>query len=436
MASGADHLHDAAGGDRHGAPPSNQNAIASDHLGSALENETSVAGRSASSRDQAFIPSRKGGGIGPLVPGMPRVEIIAYKPLGGQLSEAEEQDPGWFINVNWDDDDGDGWTNGGAPPDAAYTPDKDDVIVGPADDDLWRFDLDISDHSLPGGVRLTYPEAVKAYSDQVKENAVPSGTIFPVANLPQTLYLEGLSGSGAFRDVELKAEYVGEGAADPDIVKVTVFEVGLTGFFGFGDQQEDNTARHSNRIPGSSDKNGRISWDDANADGAKGDLDPQCEYFGNAMETQGTVTPPKPVAEPYPVAFDFVREVWGRAWEKHIAENWILVRDLTGMWHDDEQGVNEDEDLTVSGGGQNHIYDIDEPGYSDKLRTDFDYGAQILDFREIVNVNLYGVWFQTSDYFTWHSQLYLVPKNATELTRDSMDMQKLGPGWIAIPENP
>jgi len=44
-------------------------------------------------------------------------------------------------------------------------------------------------------------------------------------------------------------------------------------------------------------------------------------------------------------------------------------------------------------------------------------------------------YYQCSDYFSWHAQLYLCSKNATELTRDAHDLQKLGDGWLRVPDD-
>ena len=77
------------------------------------------------------------------------------------------------------------------------------------------------------------------------------------------LYLEGHSGSSEFGDVNLVAVYMPCWAYD--MVKVTVIEVDLDGRFGYGSQMDDDDVRHSD-LQGSSDTNGKISWDDANGD--------------------------------------------------------------------------------------------------------------------------------------------------------------------------
>jgi hypothetical protein len=95
-----------------------------------------------------------------------------------------------------------------------------------------------------------------------------------------------------------------------------------------------------------------------------------------------------------------------------------------------------DQDRTPS--AQDHIYELDGPGPTYKDRENCDYVADIADFRECVFLWLGGVQFyQCSNWYKWHSQIYVKPKNATELTRDAPAKQKLGGGaWITVPDNP
>ena len=160
----------------------------------------------------------------------------------------------------------------------------------------------------------TYSNGIAVWETMTKKKLsgessfVPSGTPIPVADLPIVLYVEGVSGSGGFRDKEIRATY----SCATDVAKLTVFEVDLAGLFGYGDQQGDNSVKHS-QYPhyASSDKNGMISWDDANADGTKGDNDVNCIFFRNCMECQGTVNPSGVTNQ---VQFDIKRDKWSRAW--------------------------------------------------------------------------------------------------------------------------
>jgi len=235
------------------------------------------------------------------VNGVENVEFTVVKVnVDAFLGEKDELNPGLYIAANWDDDDGDGWQPNDNPPNGVYTGDKADYHVYDAqkapngDDDFWVFFLSIAPSNLSGNVRLTYPSNVAVWETRTKKkesgtsSEVPSGSEYSVAQLPKTLYVEGVSGSSTFRDVELKATWLPKSFSD--FVKVTVFEVDLTGKFGFGGQQLDNEVKHS-YFEGSSDNNGKISWDDGNGNGEYGDPDPNCKYFHNCMECQGTVSP-------------------------------------------------------------------------------------------------------------------------------------------------
>jgi hypothetical protein len=92
--------------------------------------------------------------------------------------------------------------------------------------------------------------------------------------------------------------------------------------------------------------------------------------------------------------------------------------------------------LTIS--ADSHIYQIDSPGKITSTRGSSVEWAQIVDFKDVVYVNLYGVQYQCSDFLKWHSQTYLVPKPNDNLnfTRDTMNKQKLGAGWINVPNTP
>ena len=354
--------------------------------------------------------------------------------INAGLSEPNELDPGKYINVNWDDDDNDGWDPNDAPPGGTYTGDKSDANIVGGDSDFRSFSVSITPSGIPdGNVSVTFGGNVKVWETNTKKEAgggsseVSSGTQFPVEDLPKTLYLEGVSGSSTFRDVELKATYLPCDAND--IVKITVFEVTLTGLFGFGGQQADNDKKHSS-FQGSSDKNGRISWDDANGDGTKGDNDPNCEYFHNCMECQGTV---KPSGVTTQVEFDIKRDRWAKSWKKLEGGGWNLIDNST-PWTDDDP-VNGDEDLTPS--ANDHIYHIDGPGFGNKNRgPTWDYLAMIGDFREWVMIKIDGTWYQCSDYYKWHTKCYTKPKDATDMTRDSLILQQLGSGWITVPNSP
>jgi hypothetical protein len=246
--------------------------------------------------------------------------------------------------------------------------------------------------------------------------------------LPIVLYVEGVSGSGGFRDKEIRATY----SCATDVAKLTVFEVDLAGLFGYGDQQGDNSVKHS-QYPhyASSDKNGMISWDDANADGTKGDNDVNCIFFRNCMECQGTVNPSGVTNQ---VQFDIKRDKWSRAW--NITGGGWQPEPPSIPWTSDDT-TNADEDLSPS--TTDHIYSVDSPGLLSRDGTTCDYWARIGDFREYVVVRIDGTWYQCSDFYKWHDKMYLKPKPGGPpyyLTRDDMSKQALGGGWITVPANP
>lgn len=369
-----------------------------------------------------------------------RIKVTVVKvDVNAGLSEPAELDPGKYINVNWDDDDEDGWQPNDNPPEGVYTGDRSDPEINGGDSDFRSFTVSISPWDIPiyfpnSKVSITFPSNVKVWQTNTKKTVLgdsselTSGAQFKVENLPKQLYLEGISGSAEFRDVELKATWLPRDFSD--MVNVTVFEVDLTGLFDFGPQQDpnENDKRHST-FKNSSDKNGKISWDDANADGIKVDNDPNCEYFSNCMECQGTV---KPSGVTNQVQFNIKRLKWYRIWEKLQGGSWQLVKDWTPWTNDDLW--DGDEDLTPS--GTNHIYSLDGPGAIYNTRSVTDYFTCIGDFREWVIVNIDSTWYQCSNYYKWHSKMYAKPKDANYLTRDSMSLQQLGEGWIAVPNSP
>ncbi|MCK4787229.1 MAG: hypothetical protein KAV87_25945 [Desulfobacteraceae bacterium] len=358
---------------------------------------------------------------------------VVQVDVNAGLSEPNELDPGKYINVNWDDDDDDGWEPDDTPPYGVYTGDKDDPNIEGGDTDFRSFTISISPSSIKTDlpdthVSVTFGGNVKVWETTTKLDAngvsseVSSGALFAITDLTKTLYLEGVSGSSDFNDVELKATYLPCDAND--IIKVTVFEVDLDGKFGFGPQQGDNERRHR-FFQGSSDKNGKISWDDANADGVKDDNDPNCEYFRNCMECQGTVKPSGVTTE---VEFDFDRKCWVRMWYSSNGIDWELELDKTPWQPDDGGDVDEDQ----SPSPLNHIYQIDGPGLTWRVRPP-NYVVHVGDFKEWVMVKIDGSWYQCSDYYKWYSKVRTQPKGSTwYITRVHIYLQLLGSSWIPI----
>jgi len=130
--------------------------------------------------------------------------------------------------------------------------------------------------------------------------------------------------------------------------------------------------------------------------------------------------------------FDLTREAWGRAWYRLEGQPWSLCEERV-PWESDDASQN-DEDLTPY---NNHIYMIDAPGCPSRNRTEVgDYVLFVSDFREWALVSIMGEMRQCSDFYKWHHQLYLQPKNETDLTRAAAGLQKLGGGWIVVPDEP
>jgi hypothetical protein len=64
-----------------------------------------------------------------------------------------------------------------------------------------------------------------------------------------------------------------------------------------------------------------------------------------------------------------------------------------------------------------------------------------MNFKDHAVITIDGITSQCSDYYKWHSQMYLKRVNENDpnnldLTRDAQGLQKLGGGWITIPANP
>ena len=361
---------------------------------------------------------------------------------GSFLDDGKKRDPGWYVNVNWDDDDKDGWHPDDHSPGATYTPDKDDTLVAGGDDDLWKFTVEIEPASIHGPIRLTFNESkVKVYGHRTKENPFASGGTVTFEGQPIALYLEGQEGTEKFREeVKLLGEYVGSTpTVEDDHVNITVFEVDLKPFFE--DLQHLDCEKRHHTMNGSGDRNGRISYNDRTGDGTTGDEDPLCMSFHNCMESQGT-TKPRGLKD-MGFEFRFKREVHGVGWrilpgqsEWHEYPLWMKKE----TWHDDTDYNTQDNTPSAL----NHIYEIDAPGIIEYKAEDLVrvFGCHI--FRERVSVKLYGTWYVCSNYLRWHHQMYVDPdpekpgwlhRAGSSSTGPLLDWayQKLGGNWMEIP---
>jgi hypothetical protein len=165
------------------------------------------------------------------------VDTVNLNVVGIDLSasgtdEASEEDPGAFVGVNNDDDDGDGVV------------DYEDANGVAGEDDLVPITLSISGPG-PEGVVLSWTNGSKVgvYAGSDKSGPVSSGTHYAFNQLPKTLYVEGKQASGGMRDVTFALAYKEEGGTAKDIVNFTVVEVDLSAWdlhSEVPEQQEEN----------------------------------------------------------------------------------------------------------------------------------------------------------------------------------------------------
>ena len=132
----------------------------------------------------------------------------------GGVPDNNETDPGGFLCLNDDDDNGNG------------VPDKDEPGATAGENDLIALTVSL-DPSLTGTVTLSAiagATRIKLYENADRSNPVtlPKSWTVPTPDLPETLYVEGFSVSLAARDIELKVLFTGSGGPCEDIVKLTV----------------------------------------------------------------------------------------------------------------------------------------------------------------------------------------------------------------------
>lgn len=129
----------------------------------------------------------------------------------GTLAEEDELDPGGFLWVNDDDDNGNG------------IPDKDDVGAVAGENDLVPVRLSTT---LSGTVDLSTPsgaERVKVYANADRSSPLGLPYYWSSDALPVTVYVEGVVVSSALRDVDMRLRR----ASCQDLVHLTVRELKL-----------------------------------------------------------------------------------------------------------------------------------------------------------------------------------------------------------------
>ena len=136
----------------------------------------------------------------------------------GGVPDNNETDPGGFLCLNDDDDNGNG------------VPDKDEPGPTAGENDLIALTVSIAP-ALTGTVTLSAiagATRIKLYENADRSNPVtlPKAWTVPTG-LPETLYVEGFNVSIGARDIELKVLFTGSGGPCEDRVKLTVVQVDL-----------------------------------------------------------------------------------------------------------------------------------------------------------------------------------------------------------------
>jgi hypothetical protein len=248
-----------------------------------------------------------------------------------------------------------------------------------------------------------------------------------------------------------------------DTVNVTVFGVNQEGIYS-GNQQDDYYDRFS-AYRRSYNENGRISWDLpkyvalAAPIAQGGDGIEYCQYFADCMEMQGTVSPPRSsYVDPYYgaandprypeynqggyqpglVSFRQYREKYQQSWYFNVATNsWNPVyTDTAFKWVPDVQvrpsNPNEYTGETSNPSYDNHIYYIDGPGLETQTLPDILFIQKYVNFRNYVNINIYGLQFQCSDFSRWHTQLLVKRVVANLLVRANIEYNSPAASWMNI----
>ncbi len=160
---------------------------------------------------------------------IPKVDLDLVDADGNEIPDDEETNPGGFVVLNHDDDDGDGIL------------DYEDSHIAGGDDDFGELKL----HELlperltelPGAIKLSFdPSKVRIWKDRSKNAEVINNSTELDISMDHSLYIEGIAASTRLRDVEIKAKYTPgplglgftvKGTKAEDLVKVTVVSVDL-----------------------------------------------------------------------------------------------------------------------------------------------------------------------------------------------------------------
>jgi hypothetical protein len=414
--------------------------------------------------------------MGPVTPPKSDVDVAGWAN-SNWLEEEREQgtsQPGWYLPVNWSDDDHDGWSPAeNAPPTESsgptYSGDLTDDFIPDGDRDLFKLyvsmglvEIDGADpQTVDGDLKLTYDSSrMKIWETNTKKHEngtsslVPSGTLFNWKEQlyagAKFLYAEGIQGSTVFQDSWIKVEAVNlinAKPADPDEMKVTAFEINTRGIYTDGASKSQDNEVSFVVMRGSDNKLGFRDYI----------TDPGItQYFANCMEMQGTIKPPVVVGARFPygigippepppgsefyqvIGFDSIRYVYGVEFVQRASDGeWMLNPDQEHyQWTYDSLSTTS-QDNTLS--SESHIYDTDIPGFGFNQPLTYKAAEQYLDFKEWFRARLYGGMYQISSVAKWHTQTVIELDPGSNLLVRKKDPQgnyvdqKLGDGWIDIP---
>ncbi len=179
----------------------------------------------ASAFDAAVIDTKV---VSFVLAGAPQVQLTA-----AHATDAEEETPGAPVRLNDDNDNANAYPDpSGAVGKRPFEPwfDLDETATVAGEDDLMQLTLDVVPHSLTGNATLTIPTGgarIKLWNNADKGPAadlvtVPAGGLaIPIANVPKTLWVEGIATGAA----ELHLEYIHGAATLEDTVDVHVVQL-------------------------------------------------------------------------------------------------------------------------------------------------------------------------------------------------------------------
>ncbi len=210
--------------------------------------------------------------------------------LDGTDEGIDELDPGAFIALNDDDDDRDGVIDF----DDGY--DKDGIPGNADDENVDEDDLveltvrSVLPSALTGPVTLSKSDPndrIRLWTSAVKgegnEVSLPAGYQTP-AELPETLYVEGVLRSQAEKDVSLQVAYSHEGIQHVDVTKLSVVQVNMS-CQGLNEEHEEDPGGFVMRNDDDDDGDGIGDYEDGyDKDGVPGNADDGNEFENDLVQ--------------------------------------------------------------------------------------------------------------------------------------------------------